>query len=261
VIELADITKIYAMGTSEVRALDGVSLHIGEGEFVAIVGPSGSGKSTMMHLLGCLDRPTSGTYRFLGQTVSSLNDRQLARIRNRSIGFVFQTFNLISRMSAWENVAVPLFYARQTITKPGALAALERVGLADRAAHQPNELSGGERQRVAVARAIVNRPRLILADEPTGNLDSKTGQQIMELFHELHRAGTTVVVVTHEPTIAEQAQRTVATLDGKIREDRPNPRMPAAASAESADGQGERASGAEARPQQDIAARSGLRPR
>jgi len=222
VIELADITKIYPMGVTEVRALDGVSLRIDEGEFVSIVGQSGSGKSTMMHLLGCLDRPTAGVYRLLGETVSSLSDRELARIRNRSVGFVFQTFNLISRMSAWENVAVPLFYARQTRTKPSALAALERVGLADRAAHQPNELSGGERQRVAIARALVNRPRLILADEPTGNLDTKTGAQIMQIFHDLHRAGTTVILVTHEHEIASRTQRIVSMRDGKIIEDRPS---------------------------------------
>ena len=223
-IELADITKIYPMGATEVRALDGVSLRIEKGEFVAIVGASGSGKSTIMHLIGCLDRPTSGTYHLLGDTVSSLNDRELARIRNRSVGFVFQTFNLISRMSAWENVAVPLFYARQTVTKPKALAALERVGLTDRAGHQSNELSGGERQRVAIARAMVNRPGLILADEPTGNLDSRTGDQIIHIFHELHRAGATVILVTHEADIAEQAQRIVTMRDGKIIEDRPSRR-------------------------------------
>ena len=223
-IELQHITKIYPMGTTEVRALNGVSLHIAEREFVAIIGASGSGKSTLMHLLGCLDRPTSGRYDLLGETVSGLSDRQLARIRNRSIGFVFQTFNLISRMSAWENVAVPLFYARETVTKPRAMAALDRVGLADRADHQSNELSGGERQRVAIARAIVNSPRLILADEPTGNLDTRTGEQIMQIFHDLHAAGTTIILVTHEADIAEQALRIVATRDGKIIDDRSSPR-------------------------------------
>ena len=219
-IELTDITKIYPMGAGEVRAVDGVSLTIGAGEFVAIMGSSGSGKSTMMHLLGCLDRPTSGRYALDGQTVSTLNDRQLARIRNRSVGFVFQTFNLISRMSAWENVAVPLYYARQSGAKAQALTALGRVGLADRAKHQPNELSGGERQRVAIARAIINQPRLILADEPTGNLDTQTGSQIMAIFRDLHAAGTTIIVVTHESHIAEQASRIVTMRDGKIVQDR-----------------------------------------
>ncbi|MHC4091468.1 MAG: ABC transporter ATP-binding protein [Planctomycetota bacterium] len=242
-IELIDITKIYPMGASEVRAMDGVSLRFEEGEFVAIIGASGSGKSTMLHLLGCLDRPTTGSYRFLGETVSGLSDRQLARIRNRSIGFVFQTFNLISRMSAWENVAVPLFYARQTVTKPGALEALERVGLADRATHQPSELSGGERQRVAIARAIVNQPRLILADEPTGNLDSKTGEQIMSIFRDLHAAGTTIILVTHERDIADQTQRRVYMRDGKIIEDHSTSRVSRASPAE--------ASGHE--PQQPVA--------
>jgi len=224
VIELSNVTKVYPMGTTQVRALDGVSLRVDAGEFVAIVGASGSGKSTLMHVLGCLDRPTGGSYRLLGQTVSALDDRQLAAVRNRSVGFVFQTFNLIPRMTAWENVAVPLFYARQTSVKPRALTALERVGLTERATHQPNELSGGERQRVAIARAIVNGPRLILADEPTGNLDSQTGEQIMDIFHELHRSGVTVVLVTHEPDIAEQAQRIVSMRDGRIVSDKPGSR-------------------------------------
>lgn|GEM_PF-585927 len=223
-IELTDVTKVYPMGTTEVRALDGVSLRIDEGEFVAIMGPSGSGKSTMMHLLGCLDRPTGGDYHLLDQAVGRLSDRQLARFRNRSIGFVFQTFNLVSRMSAWENVAMPLFYARRTRTKAAAMGALERVNLTDRADHQPNELSGGERQRVAIARSIVNRPPLILADEPTGNLDTRTGEQIMQIFHELHRAGTTVIVVTHEREIAEQTDRIISMRDGKIIDDQRNGR-------------------------------------
>ncbi len=218
-IKLQDVTKIYPMGKSEVRALDGVSIQIERGEFVSIVGPSGSGKSTMMHVVGCLDRPTSGAYQFDGALVSGMNDRQLARIRNRSIGFVFQTFNLIGRATAADNVAMPLLYARKTRTRRQAMKALEKVGLAERAKHAPGELSGGERQRVAVARAIVNSPSLLLADEPTGNLDSRTGAQIMELFHELHAGGATVVLVTHEQTIAEQAQRIVRLLDGKIIED------------------------------------------
>jgi putative ABC transport system ATP-binding protein len=225
VIELHTVTKVYPMGISEVRALDGVSLRVNEGEFVAIIGSSGSGKSTMMHLIGCLDRPTGGSIKFGEQTISGMNDRRLAAIRNRSVGFVFQTFNLISRMSAWENVAVPLFYARETITKPRALAALDRVGLKERAGHQPNELSGGERQRVAIARAIVNNPRLILADEPTGNLDSRTGEQIMQIFHSLHAAGTTIILVTHEREVAEQAERIITMRDGLIIDDRPSPRM------------------------------------
>ncbi len=219
-IQVDNLVKVYPMGSSEVRALDGVSLHIGAGEFVAIVGSSGSGKSTIMHLLGCLDRPSAGSYNLLDKEVSGMSDRQLARIRNRHIGFVFQTFNLISRMSAWENVAVPLFYAREAITKPKAMAALKKVGLHDRATHAPNELSGGERQRVAIARSIVNNPSLILADEPTGNLDTQTGQQIMQIFHQLHAAGATIIVVTHEPEIAEQAQRIIQMRDGKIVEDR-----------------------------------------
>jgi putative ABC transport system ATP-binding protein len=221
VISFQDLTKVYKMGTTEVHALNGVSAEIESGEFVSLIGPSGSGKSTMMHVLGCLDRPTSGQYKLNGRVVSDMGDRELARIRNAQIGFVFQTFNLISRMSAVENVAVPMFYARRTSTRGPAMRALERVGLAQRARHAPSELSGGERQRVAIARALVNNPKLLFADEPTGNLDSRTGDQIMEVFHELHRQGVTVVLVTHEPTIAAQAQRMVRLLDGKIIEDRP----------------------------------------
>jgi len=222
VIELINVTRVYPMGVTEVRALNGVNLRIDAGEFVAIVGPSGSGKSTMMHVIGCLDRPTSGEYRLQGQRVSALGDRQLARVRNQKIGFVFQTFNLVSRARAWENVALPLLYARQARTKADALEALERVNLAARADHAPNELSGGERQRVAIARAIVNRPALILADEPTGNLDTRTGDQIMAIFHRLHRGGATIVLVTHEPDIAAQADRIVTMRDGLIIDDRPN---------------------------------------
>ena len=221
-IQARHLVKIYPMGTTEVRALDGVSLQVEPGEFVALVGASGSGKSTMMHVLGCLDRPTGGTYHLLDEQVSDMTDRQLSRIRNAKIGFVFQTFNLIRRMSAWENVAAPLFYARQAVTKPRAMEALERVGLADRAKHAPNELSGGERQRVAIARAIVNNPALVLADEPTGNLDTRTGEQIMNIFHELHQAGTTVILVTHEQGLAARAQRIVDMRDGKIISDRLN---------------------------------------
>ncbi len=219
-IETRGLTKLYRMGDSVVRALDGVDLSIDHGEFIAITGPSGSGKSTMMHLLGCLDRPTAGTYLFDGQDVSNFSDARLAEIRNRQIGFVFQTFNLINRTTAAENVAVPLFYARKTALQQPAGRALERVGLSARATHLPSELSGGERQRVAIARAIVNDPLLLMADEPTGNLDSRTGAQIMRIFRELNDQGVTIVMVTHEPEIAEQARRIVQMRDGKIVSDR-----------------------------------------
>ncbi len=204
------------MGSSVVRALDGVDLTVGAGEFVSLTGASGSGKSTMMHIIGCLDRPTSGEYLLDGAAVSKMNDRQLAVVRNRQIGFVFQTFNLINRTSAVDNVAVPLIYGRKSSTRKASMAALERVGLANRASHKPSELSGGERQRVAIARAIVNDPKLILADEPTGNLDSHTGEQIMAIFHKLHAAGTTVIIVTHEMDVAAQAKRMIRMRDGKI---------------------------------------------
>ena len=219
-IELRELTKYYQMGDTLVHALDGVSLDIEKGEFVAITGASGSGKSTMMHLLGCLDRPTGGTYTLEGKNVSRLNDTQLANIRNEYIGFVFQTFNLINRTSAVENVSIPLFYAREDNTQAPARKALERVGLGKRWRHNPNELSGGERQRVAIARAIVNEPVLLLADEPTGNLDSKTGTQIMEIFHELSEQGVTIVLVTHEPDVAQQARRIIQMRDGKVISDR-----------------------------------------
>ena len=219
-ISFQDLSKVYKMGLTEVRALNGVSAEIKAGDFVSLIGPSGSGKSTMMHLLGCLERPSGGRYVLEGRVVSDMSDRELARIRNSQIGFVFQTFNLISRMSALENVAVPMFYARKSRRRKPAMKALERVGLTPRAKHAPSELSGGERQRVAIARALVNDPKLLFADEPTGNLDSKTGEQIMEIFHELHRQGVTVVLVTHEPTIAAQAERMIRLLDGKIIEDR-----------------------------------------
>lgn len=220
-IRVRSLTRLYRMGDSIVRALNGVDLDVRSGEFVAITGPSGSGKSTMMHLLGCLDRPTAGEYVLNGRRVSDLDDRELARIRNRDIGFVFQTFNLINRTTALENVSVPMFYARKANTRAAAMRALERVGLDHRATHRPNELSGGERQRVAIARAIVNDPVFLLADEPTGNLDTRTGAQIMEVFHALNRQGVTIVIVTHEPEIALQARRIVQMRDGRIVADRP----------------------------------------
>jgi putative ABC transport system ATP-binding protein len=219
-ITIEGLTKYYQMGDSIVHALDGVDLAIAAGEFVSITGASGSGKSTMMHLIGCLDRPTGGKYELAGQRVDCLRDRRLAQIRNRYIGFVFQTFNLINRTSALDNVAVPLIYARSSGARSKALRALERVGLAHRAHHRPNELSGGERQRVAIARALVNEPPLLLADEPTGNLDSRTGEQIMQLFHDLHESGVTIILVTHEMAVAAQADRVVQMRDGKVLMDR-----------------------------------------
>jgi putative ABC transport system ATP-binding protein len=221
-IEIRDLVKVYQMGDSAVRALDGVSLDVERGEYLAIMGPSGSGKSTLMNLIGCLDTPTSGTYKLNDQAVSDLNDDELARIRNKEVGFVFQTFNLLSRTSALENVEVPLVYAgiARHERHRRAKDMLGAVGLGERMHHQPNELSGGQRQRVAVARALVNGPSLLLADEPTGNLDSKTGTEIMELFDKLNHDGNTIVLVTHEEDIAAHARRVVRLLDGKIIEDK-----------------------------------------
>lgn len=219
-IEIIGLKKYYQMGDSIVRALDGVDLRIEEGEFVSLTGASGSGKSTMMHLIGCLDRPTEGEYHLAGQRVDKLRDRRLAAIRNKYIGFVFQTFNLVNRTPALDNVMLPMIYARKSGARKRAMLALDRVGLANRAGHRPNELSGGERQRVAIARALVNDPPVLLADEPTGNLDSRTGEQILDLFHDLHAEGVTVLLVTHEMAVAAQAQRVVRMKDGRIISDR-----------------------------------------
>jgi putative ABC transport system ATP-binding protein len=224
VIELTNITKFYDMGgAEEVHALQGVSLTINKNEYVAIMGPSGSGKSTLMNIIGCLDTPTSGQYLFNGVNVSEMDDNDLAKIRNKEIGFVFQTFNLLPRSDALHNVELPLIYAGISSgeRKRRAKETLEHVQLGDRAHHKPNELSGGQRQRVAVARALVTRPSIILADEPTGNLDSKTGEEIMGLFEELHRQGNTIILVTHEADIAEHAHREIRLRDGRVETDGP----------------------------------------
>jgi len=221
IIELLDVERIYKMGTQTVRALDGASVKIYPNEYVAIMGPSGSGKSTMMNIVGCLDVPSSGTYVLNGQDVSDMDDDELAAARNREIGFVFQTFNLLPRVNCLQNVELPLIYAGHSRAKRKQMAedALTSVGLGDRMDHRPNELSGGQRQRVAVARALVNKPAILLADEPTGNLDSKTGIEIMHLFEGLHNAGNTILVVTHEEEIAQHARRIIRLLDGKIHTD------------------------------------------
>ena len=220
-IDLRDIYKVYDMGAEKVHALNGVDLAVERGEYVAIMGSSGSGKSTLMNLVGCLDTPSSGSYILNGTAVQELDDTQLAAIRNKEIGFVFQTFNLLARTDALHNVELPLIYAglSRTERRERARRALERVGLGSRMTHQPNELSGGQRQRVAIARALVNDPSILLADEPTGNLDSTTSEEIMQLFDELHQAGNTVVLVTHEPDIAEHAWRKVTLRDGKVTSD------------------------------------------
>jgi putative ABC transport system ATP-binding protein len=220
VIEAKELTKVYQMGDIEVRALRGLSLEVAPGEVLAIMGPSGSGKSTLMNIIGCLDRPTSGEYILDGERVPDLNDDQLSSIRNRKVGFVFQSFNLLPRSSALVNVELPLRYAKNTKNRvQRARAALEAVGLGDRIHHRPNELSGGEQQRVAMARALVNDPAIILADEPTGNLDTKSGDEIMEILLSLNKErGTTLVIVTHDPEIAAQTQRIVHILDGVVEE-------------------------------------------
>ena len=223
-VRTSDLTKTYRMGDVEIRALRGVSLDVMPGEFLALTGPSGSGKSTFMHLLGCLDRPTSGSYLFDGRDVAGLSNHELARLRNRRIGFVFQGFNLLPRTSALENVELPLLYASGVSTtdrRTRARAALEAVGLGGLLRHHPNQMSGGQQQRVAIARALVNDPSLLLADEPTGNLDSRTSIEVMEIFQRLnHDRGLTIVLVTHEHDIAEYAMRIVSFLDGRVRTDR-----------------------------------------
>ena len=220
-ISIRDLHRVYQVGTEEVRALNGVDLDIAENEYVAIMGPSGSGKSTMMNIIGCLDTPSQGSYRLKDQEIAAMSDDDLARIRNMEIGFVFQTFNLLARADALHNVELPLVYAgmKHEERRKRAREALELVGLGDRMKHKPNELSGGQRQRVAIARALVNHPSIVLADEPTGNLDSATGEEIMAAFRNIWKQGNTVILVTHEPDIAAHANRVVRMRDGKIESD------------------------------------------
>ena len=217
-ISLKRIYKIYNVGGEEVRALDGIDLDINENEYLAIMGPSGSGKSTLMNIIGCLDVPTNGSYKFNNEKISEMKDSQLADIRNQKIGFVFQTFNLLPKLNALQNVEVPLVYSNLKRLKrtEKAKEALNIVGLSDRINHKPNELSGGQRQRVAIARALVNKPSIILADEPTGNLDSKSGTDILNFFDDLHKAGNTLIIVTHEQSVAKRAKRRIEIFDGKI---------------------------------------------
>jgi putative ABC transport system ATP-binding protein len=226
-IKITDIGKTYVIGTETIHALNSVSIEIFKGEFVALMGPSGSGKSTLMNILGCLDTPTKGTYILNGTDVSNLSDNQLAEIRNKEIGFVFQTFNLLPRSTSLDNVALPLVYAgmKKDDREEKATKALESVGLGNRMMHKPNELSGGQRQRVAVARALVNDPSIILADEPTGNLDTKTSIEIMGLLEEIHLKGNTIILVTHEEDIAKHAHRIVRMRDGLVESDEPNPNI------------------------------------
>jgi putative ABC transport system ATP-binding protein len=219
-IEMRELTRVYDLGPQQIFALRGVNLTIEPGEYVAIMGPSGSGKSTLMNIIGCLDTPTSGSYLLDGVPVETLNDDELAAIRNKKIGFVFQTFNLLARTTALQNVELPLVYAKIPRAERRTLSeeALVAVGLGDRMSHQPNELSGGQRQRVAIARALVNRPSLLLADEPTGNLDSQTGREILDLFQELHSRGNSIIMVTHEDDVAREARRVIHIRDGRVKD-------------------------------------------
>lgn len=227
IINIENIEKTYVMGSEKIRALRDVSMQVNENEFVAIMGPSGSGKSTMMNMIGCLDSPTSGTYHLEGQDVSKMDSDQLAEVRNQKIGFIFQTFNLLPRANILHNVELPLIYSGISTSERRKLAeeAIKKVGLADRIKHKPNELSGGQRQRVAIARALVNKPSIILADEPTGNLDSATGEEIMKIFDQLYEAGNTVILVTHEDHVAEYAHRVVQLKDGQVESDTTNGRL------------------------------------
>lgn len=227
VIALREITRDFSLGADTVKVLKGISLGVRRGEYVALMGPSGSGKSTLMNLLGCLDTPTSGTYMLNGHDVSAMEDEQLAEIRNKEIGFVFQTFNLLPRITALQNVALPMIYAGVSLSERMRRAeeALVSVGLADRMGHRPNQLSGGQRQRVAIARALINHPSIILADEPTGNLDSRTSIEIMQVFQKIHQAGNTIIIVTHEEDIAEHAHRIIRLRDGQIYADESNSRI------------------------------------
>jgi putative ABC transport system ATP-binding protein len=218
IIRLVDVHKVYGSGDAMVRAVDGVSLSVREGEFLAVMGPSGSGKSTLMHILGCLDVPTSGEYRFAGEDVGRMDEHELASIRNRRIGFVFQQFHLLSSMSAWRNVELPLLYRTARDRRQMALNALAQVGLGDRVQHHPNQLSGGQQQRVAIARALVTDPTMILADEPTGNLDSHASREVLDILKGLNASGHTIVLITHDPNVANVAERVVEMADGKLHE-------------------------------------------
>ena len=224
IAELADVVKVYSMGDNEVEALAGVTFDVGKGEFWSIMGPSGSGKSTLLNLLGCLDRPTSGEYRLGGKDVAHMNDHELSAVRGTMLGFVFQSFNLIQQLNVLENIEVPLFYQgiAPKAAREKAIQLAKKVGLGERTDHLPFQLSGGQQQRVAIARALVNDPVLVLADEPTGNLDSHTGEEIMAMLHELHEQGTTIVMVTHEDDVARHAQKTLVMRDGRILEIRDN---------------------------------------